>query len=70
MDPIITPLKITGELAGLLKLTVPLAVRFLRKHTRNKQIKGIEKDREEGSTLLMDCCGCVDLSVTLGGCMQ
>ena len=55
MDPVITPIKITGELASLLQLTVPLAVRLLRKHTRNEQIKAIDKDLEEGSTMLMDC---------------
>ena len=55
MDPVITPIKITGELASLLQLTVPLAVRFLRKNTRKERIKAIDKDLEEGSTLLMDC---------------
>ena len=55
MDPTITPVKITGELASLLQLTVPLAVRLLSKSTRNEQIKAIDNDLEEGSTLLMDC---------------
>ena len=61
MDPAITPVKITGELASILQLTVPLTIRLLRKHTRNEQIKAIDKDLEEGSTLLMDCWSFITL---------
>lgn len=54
MDPT-APLKIVGELAGLLQLAVPPAVKLCHRKMRNGQIESIDKDLEEGTTQLMDC---------------